>query len=97
MEYPDWEGLLAIYVATLEEQAVTMYDSNEEVQFGYIKRHARHMLDNMPDRVTDEATFQRWLGFIQAILWITRTYTIEQLQEQTRRAAGEVEDKKEEV
>lgn len=46
--------------------------------------HLLFMLDNMPDE-EDTAKFNRWLGFIQGVLWMNGEFSLTQLRDQTRR------------
>lgn len=50
--------------------------------------HVAWMLENMPSYETDHLKWQRWLGFIQGVLWAKRIYNLNELRKHTREAGA---------
>jgi hypothetical protein len=49
---------------------------------------AEEMLRHLGGKQPDRAKANRWIGFIQGILWMTRSFTIDELRQHTKDAAG---------
>jgi hypothetical protein len=47
---------------------------------------AEEMLRHLGGKQPDRAKASRWIGFIQGILWMTRTFTIDELRQHTKDA-----------
>jgi len=47
---------------------------------------ADEMLLHLGGKQPDRAKASRWIGFIQGILWMTRTFTIDELRQHTKDA-----------
>ncbi len=98
-----WTELLQLYRAVLPHEARSIYNEQEPNQEGILpahtrdssaQRHAAWMLENMPltgQYHLPSPTFHRWLGFIQAILWMSGIYSLNQLRDQTRAVKSQQE------
>jgi hypothetical protein len=64
--------------------AAPAQNSNPTESWNSLGEHLSWMLDNMPDEQADPLKFQRWLGFVQALLLVTGVYTLDQLRDQMR-------------
>lgn len=89
----NWKDLLKVYQRISSGvSAVSIYDQrgHETGKAGCgaphmsWMQHLAWMLDHMPDVETEPEKFHRWLGFAQALLWVTGAYDLDQLREQTR-------------
>jgi hypothetical protein len=87
LEITNFPDLVRLYRAAVTDRPVRC-DPTIEASGETAARHISWMQDNMPDPVADTLKFNRWLGFVQGCLWAGGVYTLDQLREQTRAAAG---------
>lgn len=86
------------YLASLGARPETIYTGQPD---GYalggpraIDNHVLYMVADMQGQLERanghaDAKFQRWLGFIQGVMWLTGMYSLDQLRDQTREAVHE--------
>ena len=76
------EDLILIYLCRLNG-----YDPSrrEDDKLGYAVWMCYEVLAMLRSEVPDLNKINRWVGFIQCILWVTGTYTIDEMRDQTRK------------
>ncbi|MCK5020904.1 MAG: hypothetical protein KAS32_28040 [Candidatus Peribacteraceae bacterium] len=51
-------------------------------------KHLKWMLDNMPDEKETPDKYNRWLGFMQGVLWAFEIKTIDEMREEVKEGHG---------